>query len=307
MFGHHATGSLTADLADEEASDCSERDEHGHDTNPGCDRDPRSSEPIHLGEELKELFLAHPHVVAYVAGHSHNNRVEPFKADGGSGFWEIKSPAISDWPPQHRLIELMENCDGTLSVFGTMLDHDAPVDAPQAGPAAGFSAAELASVGRVLTYNDPQGIAKAPPASRPTATSSCCSTTRARNGPRDPKLRLRVKPRRVRADRRVRLRFRVRERGTAGQGRRRPLQGQAQGGRTRRVSRGCRVRVGEGASRARHEADRLHKAARERSRSPALARVRLAACVATSAPSTTSSLPPPRRRSAPPRSSTCAR
>ncbi len=212
VFGHHATGSLTADLADEEASDCSSQDEHGHDTNPGCDRDPRSSEPIHLGDELKELFLAHPHVVAYVAGHSHNNRVEPFKAEGGSGFWEIKSPAISDWPPQQRLVELMENCDGTLSVFGTMLDGDAPIDAPQPGPAAGFSAAELASIGRVLTYNDPQAVANAPGEATDRNVELLLDDPRSKR-PADPKLRLRVKPRRLREDRRTRLRFRVRSAG----------------------------------------------------------------------------------------------
>ena len=213
VFGHHATGSLTSSISDEEASDCSEPDEHGHDTNPGCDRDPRSSEPLHLGDELAELFLAHPHVVAYVAGHSHNNRVEPFKAEGGSGFWEIKSPAISDWPPQQRLIELMENCDGTLSIFGTMLDHDAPIEAPAAGPAGGFSPAELASIGRVITYNDPQGD-NAGSAGEPTDRNVelLLDDPRATR-PADAKLRMRVKPRRVREGRRVRLRFRVRSAG----------------------------------------------------------------------------------------------
>jgi metallophosphoesterase (TIGR03767 family) len=213
VFGHHATGSLTADLADEEASACSEPDEHGHDTNPGCDRDPRSSEPIHLGDELAQLFLGHPNVVAYVAGHSHNNRVQPFKGESGSGFWEIKSPAISDWPPQQRLIELMENCDGTLSIFGTMVDHDAPIEAPSAGPAGGFSAAELASIGRVLTYNDPQediaGNAGEPTDRNVELLLDDPRTTR----PADPKLKLRVKPRRVREGKRVRLRFRVRSAG----------------------------------------------------------------------------------------------
>jgi metallophosphoesterase (TIGR03767 family) len=213
MVGHHATGSLTSTITDEEASECTERDEHEHDTNPGCDRDPRSSEPLHLGDELKELFLAHPHVVAYVAGHSHNNRVQPFKAESGSGFWEIKSPAISDWPPQQRLIELMENCDGTLSIFGTMLDHDAPIDAPQPGPAGGFSPAELAAIGRVLTYNDPQEDI-ADNAGEPTDRNVelLLDDPRATR-PADPKLRLRVKPRRVRAGRRTRLRFRVRSAG----------------------------------------------------------------------------------------------
>ncbi|MGI8585826.1 MAG: hypothetical protein ACR2KY_05415, partial [Thermoleophilaceae bacterium] len=98
------------------------------------------------------------HVIAYVAGHSHDNVVTPFKSREG-GFWEIKSPAIADWPPQHRLLEVMNNRDGTLSIFGTMLDHDSPSEAPESGDpqeVESFTPAELASIGRVITYNDPQ-------------------------------------------------------------------------------------------------------------------------------------------------------
>ena len=153
-FGHHASGSLTATSPDELAPPCTVDDEHGHDVNPGCDRDPRPSSPIHGGGDLVALFHAHPNVIAYVAGHSHENRVQPFRRPGG-GFWEIKSPAISDWPPQHRLIEVMDNRDGSLSIFGTMLDHDSPVEAPPSGtPAADMSPSTLASAGRTFTWND---------------------------------------------------------------------------------------------------------------------------------------------------------
>ena len=210
VFAHHATGSLTSTISDEEASECTERDEHGHDTNPGCDRDPRSSEPLHLGDELKELFLAHPHVVAYVAGHSHNSRIAGYKAGSGSGFWEIKTPAIADWPTAQRLIELMENCDGTLSIFGTLFDHDAPVDTPAPGPAAGFTAAQLAAIGRVLAYNDPQED-KAGNAGEPTDRNVELLLDDPRETrPADPKLRLRVKPSPFTARRKARrLTFRV--------------------------------------------------------------------------------------------------
>ena len=43
-------------------------DEHGHDANPGCDLDPRSSQPVHLGDDLRTLLSEHPNVLAYVAG-----------------------------------------------------------------------------------------------------------------------------------------------------------------------------------------------------------------------------------------------
>jgi 3',5'-cyclic AMP phosphodiesterase CpdA len=155
-FGHHATGSMEAQTPDEAAAPCTVNDEHGHDVNPGCDRDPRPSTPLHHGDELAQLFLAHPAVIAYVAGHSHDNRVRPVARATGGGFWEIKSPAISDWPPQHRLIEVMDNRDGTLSIFGTMLDHDSPSRAPGSGTSARrMTTSTLASVGRTLTWNDP--------------------------------------------------------------------------------------------------------------------------------------------------------
>jgi metallophosphoesterase (TIGR03767 family) len=155
-FGHHATESMDARTPDEAASPCTTNDEHGHDVNPGCDRDPRPSTPLHHGAELAQLFLEHPVVIAYVAGHSHDNRVRPFARRNRGGFWEIKSPAISDWPPQHRLIEVMDNSDGTLSIFGTMLDHDSPSLSPGSGtPAGPMTTSTLASVGRTLTWNDP--------------------------------------------------------------------------------------------------------------------------------------------------------
>lgn len=157
VWAHHGTDSLDANAPDELAAPCGPTDEHGHASNPGCDRDPRSSTPLHFGPDLVELFHRFPHVIALVAGHSHENEVEPFADDDGEGgFWEIKSPAIVDWPPQHRLIEVMDNHDGSLSIFGTMLDHDGPSAAPRGGDASTFSLAELASLGRTIAYNDPQ-------------------------------------------------------------------------------------------------------------------------------------------------------
>ena len=160
VFGHHATGSLTSEVPDEAAAECTIEDDHSHDTNPGCDRDPRDSQPLHGGKDLEALFHRFPNVLAYVAGHSHESEVQPFDSNRRGGeFWEIKSPAIVDWPPQHRLIEVMDNRDGTLSVFATLLDQDSPSEAP--GPAgedaiAGFDSAQLASIGRTIAFNDPQ-------------------------------------------------------------------------------------------------------------------------------------------------------
>jgi hypothetical protein len=95
-------------------------------------------------------------VIAYVAGHTHLNKVGFERGRRGRGFWEINTASHIDWPQQSRLIEVMDNRDGTLSIFGTMLDAAAPEAAPAPGDAMGLSLEQLVSLGRTLSYNDPQ-------------------------------------------------------------------------------------------------------------------------------------------------------
>ena len=125
---------------------------------------------VHLGsgscsavpEPVECLFLRHRGVVAFVAGHQHRNRIAAHPRAGGGGFWEIVTSAHVDWPQQSRLLDLVDNADGTLSIFGTIFDHGAPAR-PGARPArrgSRLSAREvewLASIARELSYNDPQG------------------------------------------------------------------------------------------------------------------------------------------------------
>ena len=79
-----------------------------------------------------------------------------FRGRHGHGFWQINTASHIDWPEQARLIEIMDNRDGTLSLFGTMLDSAAPVAAPAPGPASAFTTTQLASLARTLAFNDPQ-------------------------------------------------------------------------------------------------------------------------------------------------------
>ncbi len=106
---------------------------------------------------LLALLQRYPGVIAYVAGHEHRNRVTPyFRREGRGGLWEILSASSIDFPGQARLIELMDNRDGTLSVFGTLVDHDAPLRPPPSGtPAAGMTETDLASLSRALAANGP--------------------------------------------------------------------------------------------------------------------------------------------------------
>ncbi len=154
VYGHHPLGSLTNRAADEEAGDCALRALTG----PGCDLDPRNSRPLRFDADLRALLLAHPHVVAYVAGHTHENRVLPIRRGPTTGgFWQIETASEIDWPIQSRLLELMDNRDGTLSIFGTLIDHGATLATPAAGtPASGLPPEALAALGREFAYNDPQ-------------------------------------------------------------------------------------------------------------------------------------------------------
>ena len=113
---------------------------------------PNDPEPPRLGADLERLLWSHPDVVAFVNGHTHRNAViaHPSPDGPGPGFWEINTAAHIDWPEQSRLIEVFDNADGTLSIFGTMIDHAAAPDEPALTPAG------LASISRELTYNDPQ-------------------------------------------------------------------------------------------------------------------------------------------------------
>jgi len=157
LFGHHPPRSLTSTIPDEAAGPCSGTDPQGGDVRPGCDLDPRDSRPLHNGGDMETLLKEFTNVIALVSGHTHENKVSPVKRPAGGGFWEIETAAEIDFPNQNRLLEVMDNKDGTLSLFGTVLDHAGPITAPPSGtPGAGMSTADLASVGRLLAYNDPQ-------------------------------------------------------------------------------------------------------------------------------------------------------
>ena len=115
---------------------------------PGSDSGPRV-----LGDEVVALLLASPQVIAWVNGHSHVNQIWAHKrSDGSGGFWEVNTASHVDWPQQSRLVEVLDNADGTLSIFTTMVDHAGP--ASYAGRT--DSPVRLAGLARELAANDPQ-------------------------------------------------------------------------------------------------------------------------------------------------------
>lgn len=114
--------------------------------------DPRSPrEARHDGADLLRVLHRHPNVLAWLNGHAHRNRITPHRhADPRRSFWEINSASHVDSPQQARLIEVATNGDGTVSLFTTMLDADAPLVATPDD----LTSAGLASYYRELAFND---------------------------------------------------------------------------------------------------------------------------------------------------------
>jgi len=105
------------------------------------------------GPAVKAELLKYPNVVAWVNGHTHRNTITAHKtASGTGGFWEINTASHVDFPQQSRTIELVDNGNGTLSIFTTMLDHNGPASN---GGDLGDTVA-LSALARELSANDPQ-------------------------------------------------------------------------------------------------------------------------------------------------------
>ncbi len=107
------------------------------------------------GPELLRILHRFDNVVLWLNGHTHTNTVRPRRHpdDPARGFWEVTTCAVVDWPCQTRVVEILDNADGTLSITCTMLDHDSPTGV--SGPPARFSGFDIAGLHRELAGNVP--------------------------------------------------------------------------------------------------------------------------------------------------------
>jgi metallophosphoesterase (TIGR03767 family) len=113
----------------------------------------------HGGAQVRDLLLRFPNAVLWVNGHTHRNQVTGYARPGGGGFWEVNTAAHIDWPQQSRIVELVDNGDGTLSIFGTIVDSAAPDSARHRLD----NTLALASLSRELAGNDWQERARPTP------------------------------------------------------------------------------------------------------------------------------------------------
>jgi metallophosphoesterase (TIGR03767 family) len=113
-----------------------------------------------LGHTVLELLLRFPNVVLWVNGHTHINGITGYArardAAVAGGFFEVTTASLIDWPQQARLVEVLDNANGTLSVFCTIVDTAAPPSYqwPSTDPLT------LAALSRELAGNDWQARAR---------------------------------------------------------------------------------------------------------------------------------------------------
>ncbi len=103
-------------------------------------------------EELTEELLKHDRIVAWIAGHNHENEIRFIGKVDGFGFWHILSSSLIDWPQQGRLIEFFEN-ETHIALATTLINHQSPLEIEEA-----ISHLEnpvnLAGISRLLAAND---------------------------------------------------------------------------------------------------------------------------------------------------------
>ncbi|MFF0714731.1 TIGR03767 family metallophosphoesterase [Streptomyces bauhiniae] len=132
VFSHHTGASMTNTRPD-----------------PG-----RPAEGRHDGAGLISVLSAHRNVLAWVNGHVHQNIVTPHRSSSAGGFWEISTASHLDHPQLARVIELVDNADGTLSLFTTLVESAAPYRADRSD----LSPSGLAALYRELALNAPDAL-----------------------------------------------------------------------------------------------------------------------------------------------------
>jgi metallophosphoesterase (TIGR03767 family) len=123
---------------------------------PGVDEEER-----YRGPQLEELLHRFPNVILHVAGHASENRISarPDPEERTRAYWEVTTASAWSYPMQARLLEIVDNRDGTISIFSTVYDSAAPIkpgDAEDPTPDDGVNELLLASVARQLAVTDPQ-------------------------------------------------------------------------------------------------------------------------------------------------------
>ena len=100
-------------------------------------------------DEISEMLVRYPQVIAWLAGHVHRHHVEWIGSEiEDKGFWQIETASHADWPQQSRTIEIVENNTGEIFIALTTIDHAAGTTYGNAE-----NVLEMAALSRLLSAN----------------------------------------------------------------------------------------------------------------------------------------------------------
>ncbi len=105
-------------------------------------------EVIAGGVRFQQMLHDCPNVIAHLVGHRHQNQVTPLPDVTGDplrSHWEIQTPSTVEYPQQGRIIEIVDNRDGTGTIYNTVFDH---------WPIKGDDSDDLAGLGRDLAFGE---------------------------------------------------------------------------------------------------------------------------------------------------------
>jgi len=100
-------------------------------------KDPNATEHNAVSlAELVSVLQSTPNLILWLAGHRHLNTVKAFLPPAGgapeSGFWQVETSSLRDFPQQLRTFEIYLNSDYTVSIVTTNVDPSVADGTPAA-------------------------------------------------------------------------------------------------------------------------------------------------------------------------------
>lgn len=75
-------------------------------------------------EMIRELLAASENVILHLTGHGHRDTKTLNSLNGNSSYWELMTASTIDFPLQSRIVELVDERNGYLSIYITNFDHN---------------------------------------------------------------------------------------------------------------------------------------------------------------------------------------
>jgi 3',5'-cyclic AMP phosphodiesterase CpdA len=87
-------------------------------------------QPDALGEtDWLSVLASYPNVLFSFVGHSHENRMRYLQTGSSTGFWEVMTSALADYPHQMRIVEIWQHEQGWYALKATNVDYSTEGDA----------------------------------------------------------------------------------------------------------------------------------------------------------------------------------